>query len=423
MTNAYYSSLSGMLAASYGLQNTSNNIANMQSHGFKRSEVFYSSLGNGHGEEGSGHGVRVHGSSINFKQGNHQETGTGTDLAIVGNGFFVIKLKNNELVYTRDGHFKFENGVLTDYKTGGQVQGYDDAGNLASIYEKGPKISAGKATRNVFIHGKFIYQERNPKISDSIYEDISFELKDIYDAQGNPHTVTLRFTDIQEGHKPTNTDSNTNPPAAPTAWELKGIKYDKDNEILTYGQIIKFDENGFFSKGVLSENSTIQLSLNGQPVTVYFGDGNNGLDQYVELGKPSSEQSTTTTIEIHQNDGYPQGTQYELTIDEEGLISYHYTNEQIIKGIYIGIAKFDDMENNLIQTQDNFFRAKTTHGIHYGHAKTKELDVIKSGNLEASNVDPTMEFANIVVLQRMFQACSQIMDIDKQLLEELETKL
>lgn len=76
-----------MLAASYGLQNTSNNIANMQSHGFKRSDVFYSSLGNGHGEEGNGHGVRVQGTSINFKGGNHQESGSGSDLALVGNGF------------------------------------------------------------------------------------------------------------------------------------------------------------------------------------------------------------------------------------------------------------------------------------------------------------------------------------------------
>ncbi|MDR3501305.1 MAG: flagellar hook-basal body complex protein [Legionella sp.] len=414
MTNTYYSSLSGMLAASYGLQNTSNNIANMQSHGFKRSDVFYSSLGNGHGEEGNGHGVRVQGTSINFKDGNPRETGSGSDLAMVGNGFFVVKLKNNELVYTRDGHFKFENGVLIDYKTGGQVQGYDHSGNLAPIYEHGPKISAGKATKNVFIHGQFIPQEKNPKPPISVYEDITFKLKNIYDAQGNPHTITLRFTGIEIPQQTT----------PPTEWMLTGTQYDDEKEIsISSEQIIKFNERGTITNGILSEYSTIQLSLNGQPISVYFGDGNNGQNEYVELGKPSSNQSTETTIEIHNNDGYPQGEQNELRIDEEGLISYHYNNGQIIKGIYIGMASFDDMENNLIQTQDNFFRAKTTHGIHYGHANTKKLEAIQSGYLEGSNVDPTTEFANIVVLQRMFQACSQIMDIDKQLLEELETKL
>ncbi|CAM4394726.1 MAG: Flagellar hook protein FlgE [Legionella sp.] len=417
MTSTYYSSLSGMLAASYGLQNTSNNIANMQSHGFKRSDVFYSSLGNGHGEEGNGHGVRVHGTSINFKGGNPQETGSGSDLAIVGNGFFVVKLKNNELVYTRDGHFEFQNGVLTDLKTGGQVQGYDHAGNLAPIYNTGPKISAGKATRNVFIHGKFVPQEKekNQQTTMSTYEDITFELKDIYDAQGNPHTITLKFTGTEMPQQAT----------VPTEWVLTSITDDKGNEIVPpYTQTIKFEINADLPiRGVLDGDNTIQLSLNGQPISIYFGDSNNGQNEYVELGKPSSNQSTTTTIEIHKNDGYPQGEQNELRIDEEGLISYYYNNGQIIKGIYIGMASFDDMENNLIQTQDNFFRAKTTHGIHYGHANTKKLEAIKSGWLEGSNVDPTVEFANIVVLQRMFQACSQIMDIDKQLLEELETKL
>ena len=416
MTSTYYSSLSGMLAASYGLQNTSNNIANMQSHGFKRSDVFYSSLCNGHGEEGNGHGVRLQGTSINFKEGNHQPSGSGSDLAMVGNGFFVVKLKNNELVYTRDGHFKFENGVLIDYKTGGQVQGYDYSGNLTPIYEQGPKISAGQATRNIFIHGKLIPQKKpeNQQSPLSKYEDITFELKDIYDAQGNPHTITLKFTGTE---RPDQT-------APPTEWILTGIKYDNKDEINPpYTQTIEFDGTNAIYQGLLEGHNTIQLSLNGQPISVYLGNQYNGYDEHVVLGTASTDQKTETIIEIHKNDGYPQGEQNELRINEEGLISYYYTNGQIIKGIYIGMASFDDMENNLIQTQDNFFRAKTTHGIHYGHANTQKLEAIQSGYLEASNVDPTMEFANIVVLQRMFQACSQIMDIDKQLLEELETKL
>ncbi|MFJ1268019.1 flagellar hook-basal body complex protein [Legionella lytica] len=431
MTSAYYSSLSGMLAASYGLQNTSNNIANMQTHGFKRSDAFYSSLGNGHGEEGNGHGVRVQGSSINFKAGNHQESGSGSDLAIVGNGFFVVKLKNNELVYTRDGHFEFKNGVLTDHKTGGQVQGYDHAGNLVPIYEKGPKISAGKASRNVFVHGTLIPHETSdnsspgpkapepniPKPGDPTpqYENIIFELKNIYDAQGHPHTIKFELQWDSITPTPVNTKHE------PLNWNIVDISCDEKNVTIDYSwQAITFDPT---TKLLSDKNNSIQFLLDGQPVSVYFGDALGGQDERVALGDIAKEQTATSTIEIHKNDGYPQGTQYKLTIDEEGLISYHYNNDQIIKGIYVGMASFDDMENNLIQTQDNFFRAKTPHGIHYGHANTKGLDAIKSGWLENSNVDPTMEFANIVVLQRMFQACSQIMDIDKQLLEELETKL
>ena len=85
MSSTYYTSLSGMTAASYGLQNTSNNIANMQSPGFKRSDVFYSSLGHS--------GVTVGGHNTNFSAGNYLETNNASDLAIVGNGFFIVKLK------------------------------------------------------------------------------------------------------------------------------------------------------------------------------------------------------------------------------------------------------------------------------------------------------------------------------------------
>ena len=92
MNSTYFSSLSGMLAASYGLQNTSNNVANLQSPGFKRTDVFYSSLGNGGSQDSLGSGVTVGGHMTNFSAGSYHETGKPADLAIVGDGFFIIKL-------------------------------------------------------------------------------------------------------------------------------------------------------------------------------------------------------------------------------------------------------------------------------------------------------------------------------------------
>ncbi len=80
------------------------------------------------------------------------------------------------------------------------------------------------------------------------------------------------------------------------------------------------------------------------------------------------------------------------------------------------------MEHTLIQTHDSLFQAKNEKGRHIGRANKDGFGSIKSNQLESSNVDSTTEFANIVILQRMFQACSQIMDIDKQLLEELESR-
>lgn len=429
MSNTYYSSLSGMLAASYGLQNTSNNIANMQSHGFKRSDAFFSSLGNGQGEEGMGHGVRVSGTRTNFNPGTYAPNMGDSDLAIVGHGFFVIKLKNNELVYTRDGNFNFDNGVLMDRKSGGQVQGYDSAGNLSAIHEQGPLTTPGKASRDIFLKGSFVAhpvdEEKNTDTSNSTsqgstekikkYENVVITLDKIYDAQGKAHKVSFEFK-----NEPPFKDY----PNPENYWMLEDVRCDdKDVDIdpYYYGQEIEF--SGYNSGAELRKDS-IQFGLNGKQVNLYFGTAHNGNSKSVQLETIANAvtDNKKTNIEIDYNDGYGVGKQSSWSFDAEGQLSYYYDNGQTVKGIHVGLARFDDMENNLIQTQDNFFRAKTNRGIHYGRPNNNGFECIRKNELENSNVDSTAEFANIVVLQRMFQACSQIMDIDKQLLEELESK-
>ncbi|MDR3443415.1 MAG: flagellar hook-basal body complex protein [Legionella sp.] len=418
MSSTYYSSLSGMIAASLGLQNTSNNVANMQSPGFKRNDLFYSSLGNGSGDDSMGQGVHVNGSCTNFKEGDHLQTGNATDLALVGDSFFVIRLKNNLLSYTRNGEFEFIDGILTDKHSGGQVQGYNSAGELVPIREKGPKESAGKASHEIYLKGKFIREEkskdeldRDPNPIKSKYKDIYCELQKIYDAQGKPHTLKLEFESIA--------DMNEKDPEPGRSWKLARATYDSTEIKWAGEQQIIFKDN----LGAISDNSTIKLTLNNQQdIKIYFGnylsDGQND-SVTIENSKNNPEG---TQIEVYQNDGYSTGKHLSFSFDENGQITYFYDNGRSIKGIHVGLARFDNMEHNLIQTEDNLFKTKTDTGVHYGRANKNGFAAIRAKELEQSNVDSTKEFANIVVLQRMFQACSQIMDIDKQLLEELESK-
>ena len=202
MSSTYYTSLSGMMAASYGLQNTSNNIANMQSPGFKRSDVFYSSLGHGGSQAGLGSGVTVGGHNTNYSAGNYLPTNNPSDLAIVGNGFFIVKLKNGELLYTRDGEFGFNtDGMLIDKHSGGLVQGYSKNGSLVSIHQFGPKTSPGKATHAIDLKGEFIIAEQekdpntpeNPDPFKSKYAHIKFAVVNVFDAKGKAHKVNLEF--------------------------------------------------------------------------------------------------------------------------------------------------------------------------------------------------------------------------------------
>lgn len=411
MSSTYYTSLSGMMAASYGLQNTSNNVANMQSPGFKRNDVFYSSLGHGNGEDSLGSGVCIAGHATNFKEGNYLETQNPSDLAIVGQGFFVVRLKNGELLYTRDGEFGFNNeGILTDRHSGGQVQGYDHAGNLVPIHEKGPKTCAGKASQHMYIKGQLALikeDKEEPGPIKNPYKNIQFEVKEVYDSRGKAHQITFELQcapDVFDEGK---------------SWELIGVTCDDAEITFSTGQKIVFSS---FGGAANPDQCSIKFSINHEAsVHLNFGNYYDGADQSVELKESKAgTEPVNTEITVLQNDGYGEGKPIRFSFDENGQISYHYDNGQSIEGIYIGLARFDDMEHHLIQTQNNLFRAKTGSGIHLGRANHNGFGSIQSKQLESSNVDSTTEFANIVILQRMFQACSQIMNIDKQLIEELQ---
>lgn len=419
MSSIYYTTLTGMLAANYGLQNTSNNIANMQSHGFKRSEVSYSSLGYGNGHDSLGQGVIVNGHTTNFAQGNYTETANPSDLAIVGQGFFIVKLQHGELLYTRDGEFGFnQSGILIDKHSGGTVQGYDKKGNLAPIRQFGPTTSTGKPTHFVNIKGEWIIVEletdpitpENPDPFKSKFEPVQFSIANIFDANGKAHTIRLEF----ECPGTPGTGKN---PFENLKWNLKSASCD-DGVITFSPQIIEFDND---NNGVAQKNSeTIHLTLNGkQHITINLNTNLSDQESSVRLYKKDASHYNTN-IETQKNDGYSLGKQIGFSFDENGQVTYHYDNGQTEQGIHVALARFDDLEHSLIQGENNLFRAKQPEGINIGRPNQHGFGTIKAKQLEASNVDSTMEFSNIVVLQRMFQACSQLMDIDKQLLDALE---
>lgn len=421
MSATYYTSLTGMLAASYGLQNTSNNIANMQSPGFKRNDVFYSSLGNGSGYDKPGSGVCVGGHATNFSQGNYLETNNPTNLAIVGNGFFIVKLATGELLYTRDGEFGFNpDGILVDNHSGGIVQGYNAQGSLVPISQYGSDINPGKPTSSVDLKGEMVIIElendtqgpQDPDPFKSKYEQIKFDVI-VYDEHARQHTVNFTF-------------ESPHSPGAGT-WNYDNLKWNliaakcHDADVTFDPQTIEFDssENGTGKIGC----NTIDFKLNDhQIITLNFGNYTKDVESAVRLFKKDKTTHIKSSIEEKKQDGYAFGKQIGFSFDDNGLITYSYDNGQSEEGIYVALSRFGDMEHTLVSAHDNLFRAKNSHGQHIGRANKQNFGTIQPKKVESSNVDSTTEFANIVVLQRMFQACSQIMDIDKQLLEELYKK-
>ena len=408
MNSTYYTSLSGMMAASYGLQNTSNNIANMQSPGFKRNDVFYSSLGNNSNPDQTGSGVYVGGHGTSFTQGTCHETNNPCDMAIVGNGYFIVRLANNELLYTRDGEFGFENGILIDNHSRGIVQGFNKQGSLVPISQFGPDTCPGKATSNIDLKGEMVVieLEDNSPVPHSKYEDIAFDVT-IYDEKGKDHKINFTLEWRSE-------------PGTEYKWFVKEA-YCPDNKIDCSSQSIDFDGIQF-GGACKTQSNIINFKFNDQNITLKFGDYTKDEKSSVRLHKRDVAQHPKTDISELKQDGYGFGRQTACSFDHNGLITYQYDNGQKEEGLYVALSRFDDQEHTLVQAHDNLFRAKNLNGQHIGRANKDNFGTIQPQKLETSNVDSTHEFANIVVLQRMFQACSQIMEIDKQLLEELYKK-
>ncbi len=245
-------------------------------------------------------------------------------------------------------------------------------------------------------------------------------MSSIFDAQGKAHTLDLEF-------KPKGIEKKKDPEKFSASlnlldgldWELESVSYD-GTAIYFGSQSLEFSRTEGGAANALY--SLIELDLpNEQKLTVNFGTHSSSEDSSVRL-YPYSTSKTKSVLKISQQDGYQEGKQTSFFFDENGQISYNYDNKQVEEGIYVALAKFDDLENTLIQTTDNLFRSKNNYGRHIGRANKGGFGSIIPTKLETSNVDSTTEFGNIVVLQRMFQACSQIMEIDKQLLEELFKK-
>lgn len=429
MSNVYFNSLSGMMAASFGLKSVSNNVSNMQTRGYKGESAFYSAMGGNNsryecmgGYGSSGNGVSVGGSQHNFSQGDLESGNSNSQLAISGDGLFILKMKNGEYCYTRDGEFHFNNdGFLIDDHTDAFVMGYGVNGQLAKISKNGPDSYPGEATDQVDLQGN-IYAEDyvvsdDDKTNDPdppLFKDIEVKNITVFDDKGEAHELTLTF-------KIDGRENNGN--RTPEQLILKSVSEN--------GKVL-FDNpfpNGFdytirygYSSYPDADKHTITFDLkfkgcDSQSIKLNFRSGENP-GQMVQL--EHHDKVSETKVESINQSGYGKGKLYDYQFDKKGLLHYLYTNGQSSEGTHVALAMFDDPQANLVATSNSAFKARSKQGIRYGHADEEGYGAIMQGKLERSNVDSTHEFANIIILQRMFQACSQIMDIDKQLLEQME---
>lgn len=405
MFQSMFSSISSIKAHQVRMGVIGNNIANVNTTGFKSSRVTFQEMlsqtlrGASRPTEGGlggtnpmqvGLGTQVGSIDTILEQGSLQATNRVTDLAIQGNGFFVVS-DGKRLAYTRDGNFDLDaNGNLVHKATGQKLVGWmpDAQGAIdttepldvgSAIVIPVGKTVAGRATTEVVFKGNL--QLDGTSWTTSVM---------LYDAVGAPVDLRLRFW----------RDDNT----PSTAWN---VEYSVNGSNPTAAGSISFDNKGRISSGA-SQTITITGLSSGAPDMPVTLD----LSRLTQLAIASS-------VEPVSQNGYPPGTLEQITVEPDGTVNGVFSNGLNLPLARIAMAVFNN-PGGLERSGNNLFRESVNSGVaNIGTAQTGGRGAITSGYLEMSNADIGSEFTNLIITQRGFQANTRIVSTVDEMMQDL----
>ncbi|WEK46117.1 MAG: flagellar basal-body rod protein FlgF [Candidatus Andeanibacterium colombiense] len=383
MFGSIYIGLSGLTAYSEGLKAVSNNVSNLNTSGFKASDVTFSDV-YGAGSSGglsysvsspSGHGVTLDQISTNFQQGELRQTDRDLDLAIDGNGFFVL-LDEGQTYYTRTGSFAIDDdGYLVLSGTDHRLAILDDSGRPASVNVDDELSSPPEETTKI----KFA-QNLSSTATEFTIPDVK-----VYDERGEAHLWTLKFS-----REETVFDE----------WTLK-VTDDKGVEIGT--KTLKF------AAGAVDPLTE----------TLNFADSASGLSVAFDFsGVTSNSEGTVSSLRAADVDGRATGSISSLAVNEKGQLEITYSNAEKKSLGSIALADFRDAQK-LQQRSGGLFADNGFAQVQYLSAEDTRVGTILSKRLEASNVDLGSQFAELILIQRGFQASSQIISVSNDMIQQL----
>jgi flagellar hook protein FlgE len=362
---------------------TGNNIANVNTAGFKASSVlFQDSLSQLIGTPGIpddevggrnpaqvGLGVQVAGIRTNFAQGSAQATGRGGDLMISGDGFFAVR-SGGETLYTRAGGFTFDLTGKMVTADGAIVQGWSAQNGVVNTGQAAGNIvlpldavAPARATTAASVTGNL---PSTAKAGDTLVRDVT-----VYDAQGTPSTLSLTFTRTAAG-------------------------WDVTEPVSGATGSMTFTDGAQTAPGLTLTAGAVTIDL--RAVTGF---------------------ATLSTVAVTEQNGAAAGTLKSYSITGDGSIVGTFSNGATQTLAKIAMATFANPEG-LEKAGGSAYRASVNSGApRLGSAGQAGFGSLVSGSLEMSNVDLSQEFTNLIVAQRGFQANARIITTSDEVLQEL----
>ena len=416
MLRSMFAAVTGLRSHQAFMDVVGNNIANVNTTGYKTSSVLFEDLlsqqvnGAGAPTNGSGGtnpaqvglGVRLTGISVNFAQGATQLTGRSTDFALQGDGFFAVD-QGGQTGYTRNGSFSLDgNGNLVT-ADGAFVQGWqaDQNGVVTNNATVGHlKIPVGQIINPV--------TTTQMKIGGNLPADAATGTVinagiNVNNSLGTSIPLRAEFTKIANA-------------AGAVNWQVR--VFDSGNNLVSGPAAVTFDLNGALTSGNVTVTQAQLNAIAGTSGTWKAGGMTLNFGTATDPDRLSGAGGLNTAAALSQ-DGSGVGSVVGFSVSEQGLITGTFSNGRSQALGQIAIATFAN-PNGLQKEGSSLYGVTANSGpAQIGVAGQGGRGTLSGGTLEMSNVDLAAEFTNLIVAERGFQANSRVITTSDQILQDL----
>lgn len=405
---SFATALSALAAHTTAIDVIGNNLANLNTPGFKASVVSFhdlvtQSLGAGLGETQVGFGVGVPVTLRQFSQGAIQSSGGPLDASIQGDGFFVIKGGANQTLYTRGGNFQVDTAGNLTMATGERLQGWSSVGAPLDVNLPIGDITVPVGTLKAPIASKNMSVDVNLNAAATAGPpaDAFSTSVEVFDSLGNSHITTTRFTKTatanQWDYSVSFPDADLTAPGTPVTGT------------------ITFDANGHMTSPAVTDPPIVLaatgLADGAADMNISWNLFDGATPRLTQFSQPSASSALS-------QDGSAAANLVRVGLGNGGKILAQYSNGQQVVVGQVAMATVRNPESLIASGNSTFQLSARTALPAVGLPDTGGRGSVLGGTVEASTVDIAREFTNLIVYQRGYQANARMITTVDELSQE-----
>ena len=404
---SFSTALSGLAANNTALDVVGNNLANLNTTGFKSDAILFKDImGQTSGSTEIGAGVATTATSKQFTQGSIQPTAGALDAAIEGNGVFVLRDSAGSTLYTRAGSFKFDGTGTLVTATGEKVQGWsavngvlDPTGSVGDISINSVASQPPSATTKMTLSA-------NLDASAATGAKFTAPLQ-VVDSLGVTHVLTFTFTktganawdyDVSIPGE----DVTGGTPGTPTSLQTGNLTFDSTGKLTA--PVAGSPVNVKTTSGLVSGANDLNIDW-----SLYAPDGTSLLTQYAQ----------TSAASATSQDGVIAAQLTGIRLGDGGELLANFSSGKQVAIAQIALASVGNPDSLVSVGNNNFQIGTETLTPTIGLAETGNRGKLLGGSLESSNVDLAREFTNLIIFQRGYQANAKVINTQDQLSQVL----